>query len=93
MKEKSGRCSAESQPPGTSVIMKALKEHRVSKLREPGKERERASLWMTCPASAYSSVLCGLGERVVPSSGGRTTIDESAKQHGRLAVRLGGYTR
>ena len=56
------------------------------------RERERASLWMTCPASAYSSVLCGLGERVVPSSGGRTTIDESAKQHGRLAVRLGGYT-
>ena len=40
VKEKSGRCSAESQPPGTSVIMKALKEHRVSKLREPGKERE-----------------------------------------------------
>ena len=74
MKEKSGRCSAESQPPGTSVIMKAREEHRASKLREPGKERERASLWMTCPASAYSSALCCVvlswrGERVGPSSG------------------------
>ena len=44
MKEKSGRCSAESQPAGTSVLMKARKEHRASKLREPGKERERESL-------------------------------------------------
>ena len=58
MNEKSGRCSAESQPAGTSVIMKARKEHRASKLREPGKGRERDSLWMTCPASAYSSALC-----------------------------------